>query len=48
MDVFTPFSSGKINLNTAPPATLQMLPGVDANIADAIIAARSGEDDGNR
>ena len=47
MDVFTPFSSGKINLNTAPPATLQMLPGVDANIADAIIAARSGEDDGN-
>jgi len=31
MDVFTLFS-GKINLNTAPPPTLQMLPGVDANI----------------
>jgi len=47
MDVFTPFSQRQDQPQYRPPATLQMLPGVDANIADAIIAARSGEDDGN-
>src|SRR5208283_571889 len=34
---FTPFSTGKININTADTNVLQMIPGVNANIADAIV-----------
>jgi hypothetical protein len=44
-DLFTPMSSGKININTASSAVLQLIPGIDAIMADAIVAARSGEDD---
>ena len=33
VDLFTPFSSGKININTADANVLQLLPGVDANVA---------------
>lgn len=49
VDLFTPVSSGKINLNTASLITLQMLPLVDENIAAEIIRLRSGPDgvDGN-
>ena len=48
-DVFTPFSSGKININTADATVLQLIPGVDENIADKIIMFRSGSEssDGN-
>ena len=43
-DIFTPISSGRINLNTASSLTLQMIPGIDANMAGAIIRMRSGPD----
>lgn len=43
-DVFTPFSIGLININTADANVLQLIPGVDAATADAIIKTRSGPD----
>ena len=46
-NLFTPLSSGKINLNTAPAEVLQLIPGVDALIAEEIVNGRSGEDDGS-
>jgi hypothetical protein len=45
-NLFTPLSDGKVNINTASAEVLQMLPGVDAMIAEAIVGGRSGEDDG--
>src|SRR5271170_1381041 len=36
-DIFTPVSSGRININTADTNVLQMIPGVDATIATTII-----------
>jgi general secretion pathway protein K len=47
VDLFTPVSDGKINLNTAPATVLQLIPGVDALSAEAIVAGREGEDDGS-
>ena len=44
VDIFTPFSSGKINVNTADANVLQMIPGVDAAMADTIIKQRAGPD----
>ena len=44
VQIFTPFSSGKININTANANVLQMIPGVDAAMADAIIKQRAGPD----
>ena len=48
-DVFTPFSGGKININTADANVLQLIPGVDDSIADKIIMFRNGSvsPDGN-
>jgi general secretion pathway protein K len=43
-DVFTAISSGQININTADANVLQVIPGVDANIAAAIIQQRAGPD----
>lgn len=43
-DVFTATSTGKININTAGTNVLQLLPGVDANIAAAIVQQRAGPD----
>jgi general secretion pathway protein K len=43
-DIFTPFSSGKININTADENVLQMIPGVDSAMAENIIKLRSGPD----
>ncbi len=45
VDIFTTLSSGRININTAPATTLQTIPGMDENIAAAIIKFRSGLDD---
>ena len=47
VDVFTPVSDGRINLNTASAAVLQLIPGIDAMAAEAIVGAREGEDDGS-
>jgi type II secretory pathway component PulK len=44
VDIFTPFSTGKININTASRAILAMIPGMDDAIADQIIRVRSGPD----
>lgn len=44
VDIFTPISSGRININTASVTTLQMIPVVDENIASEIIRLRSGPD----
>jgi general secretion pathway protein K len=46
-NLFTPLSDGKVNINTASAEVLQVLPGVDSMIAEAIVAGRSGEDDGS-
>jgi general secretion pathway protein K len=43
-DMFTTTSLRAVNLNTASALVLQMIPGVDANIAQAIIARRAGLD----
>src|SRR5208283_4532341 len=40
VEIFTPFSSGKINVNSADVNVLQMIPGVD----DAIAKQRAGPD----
>ncbi len=44
VDLFTPLSSRRVNLNTASAKTLQLMPVIDENLAQAIIAARSGPD----
>jgi general secretion pathway protein K len=43
-DVFTAISSGRININTADTNVLQLIPGVDATIAAAIVQQRAGPD----
>jgi general secretion pathway protein K len=47
VDLFTPVSSGRINVNTASADVLQLIPGVDRAVAEAIVAGREGEDDGS-
>jgi general secretion pathway protein K len=43
VDIFTPLSSGKVNINTASATVLQMIPGIDENIADAIVRMRDDQ-----
>lgn len=43
-DLFTALSIGRVNLNTASVSVLQLLPGVDQNIAENIVRARAGPD----
>jgi type II secretory pathway component PulK len=42
-DVFTPFSSGKINILTAEDNVLQVIPGIDTAAAQAIETARDSQ-----
>lgn len=42
--LFTPLSGAKININTADAYQLMMVPGIDENIAQAIISLRQGRD----
>ncbi|MBI4658222.1 MAG: general secretion pathway protein GspK [Verrucomicrobia bacterium] len=44
VDVFTSVSAGAINLNTASPQVLQLVPGLDPALAQAIVTARAGWD----
>jgi len=44
VDLFCAVSGPQVNINTASAAVLQMLPGVDENLASQIIKARSGPD----
>jgi len=43
-DIFTPLSTGRVNINTADANVLQTLPGIDAQEAADIIKYRSGPD----
>jgi general secretion pathway protein K len=43
-NVFTPFSSGKININTADLNVLELIPGMDTASAQNIIKYRAGPD----
>lgn len=44
VDLFTCLSSGGININTAPAQILQLVPGLDPMLAQAIVTARAGWD----
>ena len=44
VDIFTPLSTGKINVNTASFDDLQIIPGMDENSAAQIVKLRSGPD----
>ena len=44
VDVFTPISTGRININTAGMTVLQAIPGVDEAMAAQIIHIRAGPD----
>lgn len=44
VDLFTPLSTGRLNINTASIVALQMIPFVDENVAAEIIRLRSGLD----
>ena len=44
VDLFTPFSSGRININTASQSSLEMIPEVDENTSRSIIQLRAGPD----
>ncbi len=43
-DLFTTLSRGRININTASAIQLQVVPGIDEQIAQAIIMRRAGPD----
>jgi general secretion pathway protein K len=44
-ELFTAVSGGKVNINTAASPVFQLIPGIDAMRADAIVSAREGEPD---
>lgn len=44
VQLFTPLSSGRVNVNTAPSEVLQAIPGMDMNFASWIIQRRAGLD----
>lgn len=44
VDIFTPLSTSRININTADKIVLQTIPGIDEAIAEQIIRVRSGPD----
>ena len=44
VQLFTPLSGRLVNLNTASPVALQVLPQIDENMAQAIVQARAGPD----
>jgi len=46
VDLFTPISGAgaAVNVNTAPAEVLQMIPGIDAGLAQGIIQTRAGPD----
>ena len=47
VDLFTPISDGKININTCSAAVLQLLPNMTPEAAMAVVSGREGVDDGS-
>lgn len=47
VDLFTPLSSGRLNINTASADVLQLIPGVTPMMAEAIVGGRGGQNDGS-
>lgn len=45
-ELFTTMSSGRLNINTCSAEALQLIPGVDEITAQALVAARAGQNDG--
>jgi len=45
-ELFTPISSGQININTASSNVLQLVPFIDENVAQRIISCRQGQETG--
>ena len=43
-DLFTAFSGGRLNINTANVTALQLVPGIDPGLAENIIQFRAGPD----
>lgn len=43
-ELFTTMGSAQININTASSSVLQLLPGIDSNVASAIMQRRAGYD----
>ena len=48
VDLFTPLSDGKININTASAAVLQLIPNMTPEAAQAIVSRRDIPDDGSQ
>ncbi len=44
VDLFNSLSAGRLNVNTASATTLQMIPGIDQNMAREIVQTRAGLD----
>ena len=44
VDLFTPISGRLVNINTASASVLQLVPMIDANMAQAIVNMRAGPD----
>jgi hypothetical protein len=44
VDIFTPISSGMININTASAQVLQLVGGMDPALAQAVVSTRAGLD----
>jgi general secretion pathway protein K len=47
VDLFTPISSGRVNVNTTTPEVLEVIAGLDPECAAQITGSREGEDDGS-
>ena len=47
VDLFTPILSGRVNINTASADVLQLIPGINPIMAEAIVNGRGGEYDGS-
>jgi type II secretory pathway component PulK len=45
VDLFTPISSGRININTASAEALQLIPGMNEMLAEQFVQARTGDFD---
>lgn len=44
VDLFTTLSAPQMNINTASPTVLQLMPDIDGNLAQAIVQTRAGPD----